>query len=806
MVEIEVDGRKVEVPEGSMVMHAANKLGIYVPHFCYHKKLSIAANCRMCLVEVEKAPKPLPACATPASNGMKVFTQSEKAVKAQKSVMEFLLINHPLDCPICDQGGECQLQDLAVGYGPSASRYTEEKRVIFHKSVGALISAEEMTRCIQCTRCVRFGQEVGGIMELGMAGRGEHSEIMSFVGRSIDSELSGNMIDLCPVGALTSKPFRYTARAWELSRRKSVAPHDSLGSNLIVQVKQNAVMRVLPLDNEAVNECWLSDRDRFSYEGLNSAERLERPMIRQDGQWQEVDWQTAIDYAAHALDTVRREHGGEAIGALGSSQSTLEELHLLAGVARGLGSENVDFRLRQSDASFDAVRQGAPWLGMPIDAVNHLDRALIVGSFLRKDHPLLAARVRAAVKRGARIAVLHGSDDDLLMPVAAKAIVPPSQWQAALTGVLVAVLQSRGEAVPAELAGIQPDASQQSIAAALAQAGESKAILLGNAVAQHPQAGALAALAQALSRATGATLGWLVEGANGVGGYLAGATPGEGGLGAAAMLEHPRRAYLLLNLEPQYDCGNPAAAAAAMAAADTVVALTAYRSPELLEQADCLLPITPFTETAGTFVNCEGRVQSFNGVVRPRGESRPGWKVLRVLANTLRIPGFEQDSAEAVRAAALGGDVAARLSNEVAARLPGVKADAAGAAASTAGTSVLERLADVPTCFTDPLVRRAPSLQLTRDAAPPRARMAATTLARLGLAVGDAVRVRQAAVAGAGAGAVTGTGAGAAPTGEALLEAALDERLPDGVVRIAAGHESTARLGPMFGAVTVERA
>jgi len=780
MVEIEVDGKKVEVNEGSMVMHAANALGIYVPHFCYHKKLSIAANCRMCLVDVEKAPKPLPACATPVSAGMKVWTHSEKAIKAQKGVMEFLLINHPLDCPICDQGGECQLQDLAVGYGASASRYTEEKRVVFHKSVGPLISAEEMTRCIHCTRCVRFGQEIAGVMELGMAGRGEHSEIMSFLGRGIESELSGNMIDVCPVGALTSKPFRYSARTWELSRRKSVAPHDSLGSNLVVQVKQNAVMRVLPLENESINECWLSDRDRFSYEGLNAVERLERPMLRQDGRWVEVDWQVALDYAAHALGSVRQQHGAAAIGALASPQATLEELHLLGRLARGLGTENVDARPRVADPTLAARMTGAPWLGMPIEAVNGLDRVLLVGSFLRKDHPMLSARVRAAARRGARVAVLHAVDDELLMPVAARAIVPPSDWAATLAGTLVALLQSRDEAVPAELAGVTPTDAARALAATLSQ-GSAKAVFLGNAVGQHPQAAAIAAMAQALAAAAGATLGWLVEGANAVGAHVAGALPGAGGLDAAAMVARPLKGYLLLGLEPQLDHGNPGAAGAALAAADTVVALTAYRSAELMESADCLLPITPFTETAGTFVNCAGTVQSFNGVVRPRGESRPAWKVLRVLGNLLSLPGFDQDSAEAVRAQALPADVAARLSNAV-----------SGPVVVPAAAAGLQRVADVPIYATDPIVRRAPSLQLTRDAAPPRARMNAATLAGLGLASGDALRVRQA----------TGEGT----SGEALLEAELDARVADGTVRIAAAHESTARLGPMCGPISVERA
>jgi NADH-quinone oxidoreductase subunit G len=785
MVEIEVDGKKVEVSEGSMVMHAANALGIYVPHFCYHKKLSIAANCRMCLVDVEKAPKPLPACATPVSAGMKVWTQSEKAIKAQKGVMEFLLINHPLDCPICDQGGECQLQDLAVGYGASASRYTEDKRVVFHKSVGPLISAEEMSRCIHCTRCVRFGQEIGGVMELGMAGRGEHSEIMSFLGRGIESELSGNMIDVCPVGALTSKPFRYSARTWELSRRKSVAPHDSLGSNLVVQIKQSAVMRVLPLENEAINECWLSDRDRFSYEGLNSTERLERPMLRQDGQWHEVDWQVALDYAAHALGSVKQRHGAAAIGGLASPQSTLEELHLFGRLLRGLGSENVDFRPRAADPTLARRMSGAPWLGMPIEAVNGLDRMLLVGSFLRKDHPLLAARVRAAVKRGARVAVLHACDDDLLMPIAAKAIVAPADWAATLAGALVALLRSRDEAVPTELAGIEPTDAARALAATLAQ-GKAKAVFLGNAVGHHPQAAAIAALAQALAAACGATLGWLGDGANGVGGWLAGALPGEGGLGAAEMMAHPLRAYLLLNVEPRVDHHDPAAAAAALSGADTVIALTAYRSAELLESADCLLPITPFTETAGAFVNCAGTVQTFNGVVRARGESRPGWKVLRVLGNSLALAGFDQDSAEQVREQAVAAGTAGRLSNAVDGPV------AVPAASAAASGNALQRIAEVPIYAVDPVVRRAPSLQLTRDAAPPAARMNAATLAHIGLQSGDAVRVRRSATDGV--------------AGEALLDAVLDASVADGTVRIAAAHETTAGLGAMFGVVTVERA
>ena len=570
MVEIEIDGKKVEVPPGSMVMDAANKLGTYIPHFCYHKKLSIAANCRMCLVEVEKAPKPLPACATPATPGMIVRSKSDKAVKAQKEVMEFLLINHPLDCPICDQGGECQLQDLAVGYGKTSSRYQEEKRVVFHKQAGPLISMEEMSRCIQCTRCVRFGQEIAGVMELGMLGRGEHSEITTFVGKTVDSELSGNMIDICPVGALTSKPFRYSARTWELSRRKSVSPHDGLGSNLVVQVKNNKVMRVLPLENEAINECWISDKDRFSYEALNSAERLTKPMLKQGGQWHETDWQTALEYVAHALKNIRHEHGAASIGALASAHSTLEELALLQKAVRGIGSENIDFRLRAADT---AVHAGfKPWLGMSIAEFAELGNVLVVGSFLRKDHPLLAARIRHSVKAGSRISILHASDDDLLMPVANKMICAPSAWLSALTEIISAVAETKGVSAPVKSATVSDSA--RAIAADLL-AGDKNAIMLGNAVTYHPQASELHAAVQWLAEQTGVKFGYLTEAANTVGAYIANALPGKDGLGATQMLTEPRKAYLLLNADPELDCAT--AARGALDQAEMVVVMSAFK-------------------------------------------------------------------------------------------------------------------------------------------------------------------------------------------------------------------------------------
>jgi NADH-quinone oxidoreductase subunit G len=773
MVEIEIDGKKVEVAEGSLVMEAARQAGTYIPHFCYHRKLSVAANCRMCLVEVEKAPKALPACATPVTAGMKVFTASEKAVKAQKSVMEFLLINHPLDCPICDQGGECQLQDLAVGYGKSESRYKEEKRVVFHKNVGPLISMEEMTRCIHCTRCVRFGQEIAGVMELGMLNRGEHSEITTFVGQTVDSELSGNMIDLCPVGALTSKPFRYSARTWELARRKSVSPHDGLGANVIVQTKNQRVMRVLPLDNEAINECWLSDKDRFAYEGLNSDERLTQPMLKQGGQWNAVDWTTALEYVANGLNNIKRDHGAEQIGALASPHSTLEELFLLQKLMRGIGSDNIDFRLRQSD--FSVKPAGAPWLGMPIADVSLLQRTLVVGAFLRKDHPLLAARLRQAGKKGAQLSVIGAGGEDLLMP-ATQLLGAPSQWLSLMAQVAVAIAAASNTARPTGTEGVEAGKTAQRIAASLAS-GERKAVFLGNAAVAHPQFSKLHALAQWIAQQTGATLGFLTEAANTVGGYIAGALPQSSGLDVSAMLAQPRRAYVLLGAELEFDTAHPQQARAALDQADTVVVLAPFASRAALEYADVLLPTAPFTETAGTFVNCEGLPQSFNGVVRGLGDSRPGWKVLRVLGNLLNLPGFEYDTSEAVRDEVLAKPVAGQLSNATTAQITVPVADSVG----------IERLADVPIYHADPIVRRAGSLQLTAAArAAVRAGVSADVFTQLGLADGDAVRVTQG-------------------QGSVVMPAVLDRSLASGVIRVPAATEASTKLGAMFGAVSVEK-
>ena len=698
MVEIEIDGKKVEVPEGSMVMHAADKAGTYIPHFCYHKKLSIAANCRMCLVDVEKAPKAVPACATPVTQGMIVRTKSDKAIKAQQSVMEFLLINHPLDCPICDQGGECQLQDLAVGYGKSSSRYEEEKRVVFHKDGGPLISMEEMTRCIHCTRCVRFGQEIAGVMELGMSNRGEHAEIETFLGQSVDSELSGNMIDICPVGALTSKPFRYSARTWELSRRKSISPHDSTGANLIVQVKNNKVMRVVPLENEAVNECWIADRDRFSYEALNGDQRLTKPMLKQGGEWTEVDWQTALEYVANGLNQVKAQYGAGGIGALVSPHSTLEELYLAASLMRGLGSENIDHRLRHQDFS---PAEGVRWLGMPVAALSDLQSVLVVGSNLRKDHPLFAQRIRQSARAGCAIAAI--TSEALLahqgawaMPLRAAVVAESGQWAQALADLAVAIGTEKSIASPFE--GQATD-NAKALAKALL-AGERKAILLGNAAAHHPGASTLLALCQWIGEQTGATVGFLTEAANTVGAQVVNALPGSGGLNAGQMLAGGLRAALLLNCEPGAD-----SAPADLSACEMVVTLSPFKAN--MDISDVLLPIAPFTETSGSFVNAEGRVHSFHAVVRPLGDTRPGWKVLRVLGDLLGLQQPAYETSPEVLAQALGAGVTDRVPENRLSNRTSARADVRAHAGSVPYVGIYQL---------DGIARRAPSLQLTADA------------------------------------------------------------------------------------------
>ncbi len=771
---IEIDGQQLEVAPGATVMDAAHQAGIYIPHFCYHRKLSIAASCRMCLVEVEKAPKPLPACATPVTDGMKVQTRSPKAVGAQQGVMEFLLINHPLDCPICDQGGECMLQDIAVGYGGSASKYQEPKRVVKDKDLGPLI-ATDMTRCIHCSRCVRFGQEIAGLMELGMPGRGEHTEVMPFLETQVTHELSGNVIELCPVGALTSKPFRYAARSWELSRRKAVSPHDGLGTNLQVHVKDGKVFRVVPRDNEAINECWIADRDRYSYAALASDDRLTQPMLRDGAEWKTVSWQDALERVAGQLAAIRAAQGGNAIGGLASPHQTVEELYLFTKLLRGLGSENIDHRPAQA---VDTQGSGARWLGLPVAELNALDRVLLVGSTLRQEQPLAAQRLRQAVKHGAQLNVVHSADDNLLCKVAGKLIVKPSALADALLAIARALTDAGASvALPAGLA--LPDQvtdAVRAIAASL-QSGERKAVLLGAVAQNHPDARRIHALAQAIAGATGATLGFLSPAANSVGGQLVGALPGPQGLAAAAMLAAPRAAYVLLGVEPELEAFDTAQALAALKGAEFVVQLTAFKGGAS-EYADVLLPIAPFTETAGSFVNMEGCLQSFHGAVKPLGEARPAWKVLRVLGNLCNLGGFDYQSVEDVRADVLPqgqADIAAHLDN------------AAGAAAPAPAADGLERLGETGLYQLDGLTRRAPPLRNTPAGAEPEAILHGDDIAGLGLSVGSYARFSQNGHA-------------------AVLRVGRDDRLARGTVRLAAGHPLTAALGGRFGPVRVENA
>jgi NADH-quinone oxidoreductase subunit G len=766
-LNLEIDGKAIAVPQGSTVMDAANQVGAYVPHFCYHKKLSIAANCRMCLVQVEKAPKPLPACATPVTEGMKVSTTSDYAKNAQKSVMEFLLINHPLDCPICDQGGECQLQDLAVGYGKSGSRYQEEKRIVFHKNIGPLVSMEEMSRCIHCTRCVRFGQEVAGVMELGMGGRGEHSEIQSFVGRTVDSELSGNMIDVCPVGALTSKPFRYSARTWELQRRKSVSPHDGLGANITVQVKQNKVMRVLPFENEAINECWISDRDRFSYEGLNSDDRLTTPMVKQGGVWQTATWQQAMDYAAHALADVKNTSGADSIAMLASPTATIEELFLLKKLANAIGTKRFDARPRVSDAALDAGRGGVPYLGMKIAEINALDRMLIVGSSLRSEQPVLAARIRQIARKACKVSFVNPVDDDPLMPVVAKAIVRPSAIAATINAIASNVEQRKAGAAAANTN------VGDEIAASLAS-GKNVGIFIGELALNSTSAAAIELAVQKLADTCGAKWGRFAAHGNTVGAYIVGAL----GETAPQVCAKPPKAAILWGIEPELDTAAGSDLIHALKGAASVIACVTHKSAAQ-DYADVLLPIAPFTETSGTFVNCEGTAQSVQATVRPLGEARPGWKVLRVLSELLGAKDVAFDSSEAVRDAALPQGWESRLGNS------------ANAMAKSAPAGAIERIADTPIYQSDTIVRRAVSLQKAGLSKIPAAQIASDLAQIAGISGAGRVRLVQSGVAGQGV---------------CIVDAVVNASLPLGTMRIPAAQNSTSALGSHTATITVERA
>jgi len=716
LVNLEIDGKPVKARKGAMIIHATDAHGAYVPRFCYHDKLPVAANCRMCLVEVEKAPKPLPACATPVAEGMKVFTKSPVAIGAQKATMEFLLINHPLDCPICDQGGECELQDLAVGFGRDAARFNERKRVVKDKDLGPLVSTD-MTRCIHCTRCVRFGQDIAGIPELGTTGRGENMLIGTYVEKAVEHELSGNIIDLCPVGALNSKPFRYQGRSWEMTQAPLVAPHDGMGANLYGHVLRGRLKRVVPRDNDEVNETWIADRERFSYEGLLADDRLRKPMLREDGAWREVDWQTALGAAARGLAAA-----GPALGVLAHPSSTLEELSLASRLARGLGSSNIDHRLRQRDFRGDAVGAAPVGLGMPIAAVESLSGLLVIGSHLRAELPLLAHRVRkAAVRARAQVAFLDLAVRDYRFPVAAQVVADAAHWTREAAALALATAEAAGGAVaPAFgslVSGVSPTDAHRAAARALCT-GSHRAVWLGAMALRHPAYADLRAIAAETARLAGATLGTLVEGSNGAGAPLAGAVPyrdaagnATAGLDALAMLRSPQRAYLLVGaIEPSQDLADPAAAAAAFGSAACVVAVTPFASEELLRHAHVLLPMAAFAETSGTYVNLEGRWQSHPGAVAPPGEARPGWKILRVLGNLLQLQGFDEESSEQVR-----DRVRAQIDASGAAASGGASIavpPALPAAAMTAGSMSAAAL-DIPMYAIDAVLRRSPALQAT---------------------------------------------------------------------------------------------
>lgn len=792
MLNVEIDGKPVKVEHGSTIIDAADKLGVEIPRFCYHKKLSVAANCRMCLVEVEKFRKPLPACATPVAEGMKIYTKSEVAVQAQQSVMEFLLINHPLDCPICDQGGECDLQDIAVAYGTSESRYSEEKRVVFNKNIGPLVSTD-MTRCIQCTRCVRFLKEVGGIQELGMVGRGEHAEITAYVDESVNSELSGNIIDLCPVGALTNKPFRYSARTWELTRRSSIAPHDGLGSHIEVQVKDNKVMRVVPREKESINECWLSDRDRFSYEGLNSPERLTVPMVKHHGEWVETDWKSALEFAANELKRVT-DHDPNELGMLVSPHSTMEEGYLMKQLADGLNCGNIDYRLRQTDFRLDGKRLGVPWMGCNIQEIEELDRILVIGSNIRNEHPLLAQRFRKAVNNGAELSVISPLDNRPLMDIKHKVIVRPNDMVNVLAQVLKAMsgLQRLSLCLPPTLTklldeiNVRPNA--EAMARSLAGLGDSYDLIapkvglfIGNIALSSQRFTELYSLMEAIGGISGAKGGILPSAANSTGMHMVGAMPTPLGMHARAMLEVPRKAYMLLNVEPELDCQHAALAKAAMEKAETVVALTAYKS-KALENASVLLPIAPFTETSGTFMSMEGRVQSFQAVAKPLGECRPAWKILRVLGNTLGLDGFDFDTSAEVKDAIFGGkkpsQVVWNTLNNNLKELVEIEVNIQSPS--------LRRIGEVPQYEADPIVRRAPSLQKTKYNTKPMARMCGKLMADLNLVEGDQVQVTQDA-------------------GSAILSVHLDDHVAYGCVRVTAAHPDSVTLGDMMGDIALQK-
>lgn len=770
-ITIEVDGKSLQARKGQMLIEVTDNNDIYVPRFCYHKKLTIAANCRMCLVDVEKAPKPLPACATPVMDGMKVHTRSQRALEAQKAVMEFLLINHPLDCPICDQGGECELQDLAMGYGRDVSRYNENKRVVKDKNIGPLVQTD-MTRCIHCTRCVRFGQEIAGLRELGATGRGEHMEIGTYIEKSMVSEMSGNIIDICPVGALTSKPFRFSARAWEMQQRDSIAPHDGVGSNIHIHIKQNIVKRVVPAENDTINEVWLSDRDRFSYEALYHPERLTVPMIKDGGAWQEVDWETALQFAIDGITNVIRKSGAENIAALASPSSTLEELYLLQKIMRGLGSYNIDHRIRQNDFSDQDNDPVFPWLGTEIAELEKQDCVLLIGSNVRKEQPIINHRLRKASMRGCSMLVVNPVDYDFNFNISSKIITAPSQLTNALTGILNA-LKGRSAA------------DEHSRMATVLKESNNGIILLGNLATAHPHFSAIRAIAGEIAKLANVKIGFLAESANSAGACLAGVLPhrkpggtksDRTGQDAISMFAEGKNGYILMGIEPELDCWNGRQALQALQSAGFVISLTAYQTDTMKSCSNVMLPMALFAETSGTYINNEGRSQSFNGVVALAGEARPGWKILRVMGNLFNLPGFDYNTSTEVR-------------DELQKLIADIKPSNTmnwNAQAMTSVHSGLQRISDIPMNAIDPVTRRAKSLQQTTDVTDGKAHINAVLAGQLGLREADNVRVEQDEHA-------------------VTLPVIIDDRIPDQCVLIQGAQSCHAKLGGWFGEIRLSK-
>jgi NADH-quinone oxidoreductase subunit G len=788
-IEIEIDGKKLSAAPNAMVIQVADAAGIYIPRFCYHKHLSIAANCRMCLVEVEKSPKTLPACATPVAPGMKVFTRSPKALAAQKSVMEFLLINHPLDCPICDQGGECELQDLSVGFGSGNSFYYEGKRSVKDQDIGPLI-ATDMTRCIQCTRCVRFGAEVAGMRELGATGRGEDMEIGTYVTHAMKSEVSGNVIDICPVGALTSKPFRFTARAWELDQHATISPHDCVGSNLYAHARYGTLMRMVPRENVNINETWISDRDRYSYEGLYH-DRVKTPLIKKNNHWQETDWQSALEFAAHGIQAAVEKNGAAQLGALATPSSTTEEFYLLQKLLRSLGSDNIDHRLRQTDFS-DQDNVGAfPGLSMSFADIEQCDAILLIGSNIQKEQPAFALRLRKAALRGAIVMVVNPCDYAFHFDVAEKLIVAPDEIAKTLAGIAKHLFpEAKDLATKHEhklLADVEEEKDYQALAANLQKA-KNAVVLLGDMTFNFADAAVVRQLGMLIAKLSGAFVGFLSEGANSAGAWLAGAVPNRGvacralaatGLNAVAMLEEQCKAFILLNVEPDHDCANPVAAENALKQAEFVLALSVFHNPVLEKFAHVILPIAPFTETAGTFVNAAGNWQSFQGVASAFEASRPAWKVLRVLGNLLDLEGFDYTNSEAVLK-----DIKAAVDTMQVPSVAELKVTPKQLA--SAGKKLI-RVGTIPLYSTDAIVRRAPALAAAQpilEGVVAAVRVHHKTGAKLKIEEGERVIVRQ-------------------DDNEIQLPVIFDDRLPLRAVYIPGGISETSGLSELFGEVEI---